>query len=100
MMRKVLTSPTKEEIYYWLNCYELFLKEQKGCCDRTTGTDLLYIDQHILKEAKTRWINLVMTWIDYKKSNYIILLTLLIEFLKVYKISDKVMNVNTKDKKN
>ena len=43
-----------------------FPKEQKGC-RRGTG-DQLYIDQHNLKETKTWRKDVVMAWIDYKKS--------------------------------
>ena len=33
----------------------IFPDEQKGCCKRTRGTEeLLYIDQHILNETKTK----------------------------------------------
>ena len=30
--------------------------------------DPLYLDQHILKEAKTRQKNVAMAWIEYKKA--------------------------------
>ena len=60
-MWKILTAQIKEEIYYSLECRELFPEEQKGCRKGTRGTDyLLYIDQHILKEAKTRGKNLAI----------------------------------------
>ena len=47
----------------------LFPEEQKGSLKGTRGTgELRYIDQHILKESKTRRKNLSMVWIDNKKS--------------------------------
>ena len=46
----------------------LFLEEQKGCFKRSRGTgELLYIDQHILSESKTKRKNLAMTWINNTK---------------------------------
>ena len=53
MMWKILTAVIKEEIYASLNWRKLFTEEQKGCRKGKRGTyDLLYIDQHILKEVK------------------------------------------------
>ena len=50
-------------------CRGLFPDVQKGGCKGTRGTaDLLYIDQHILNETKTRQKNLAMALIDYKKA--------------------------------
>ncbi len=54
--------------------------------------ELLYIDQHILNESKTRRKNLSMAWIDYKKALDIGPQSLIINCLKMYKISDEVMN--------
>ena len=64
MMWKILTAQIREKIYNSL----ISPDEQKGCRKRTRGTKwLLYIDQHILNESKTRRKNLAMAWIDYKK---------------------------------
>ena len=64
MMWKILTAQIWEKIYYSLTSRGLFPDEQKG----SRGTaELLYIDQHILNESKTRRKNLAMAWIDYKK---------------------------------
>ena len=69
MMWKILTAQIREEIYYWLTSRGLFPDEQKGCYKETRGTaELLYIDQHMLNESKTRWKNLAMAWVDYKKA--------------------------------
>ena len=52
---KILTSQLREEICYSLISRSQFPEEQKGCRKGTRVTgDLLYIDQHILKENKTR----------------------------------------------
>ena len=61
MIWKILTAQIREEIYYSLTNHGLFLKEQKGCRKGSRGTaELLYIDQHILNESKTRQKNLAM----------------------------------------
>ena len=55
MMWKILTAQITEEIYYSLTSRGLFHDEQKGCCKGSRSTtELLYIDQHILNESKTR----------------------------------------------
>ena len=55
MMWKILTTQIREEIYYLLSSCGLFSEEQKGCSKGSRGTtELLYIDQHILNERKTR----------------------------------------------
>ena len=71
---------------------KLLIIPQKGCCKRTRGTEeLLYTDQHILNESKTRWKNVVMVWIDYKKSYDIVPQSWIIDSFKLYKISEKVI---------
>ena len=61
MMWKILTAQIREKkIYYSLSSRGLFPDEKKGTWE------LLYIDQHILNERKTRRKNLAMAWIDYK----------------------------------
>ena len=68
MMWKIPTAQIKEEIYNSLTSRGLFPEEQKRYRkgSRCTG-ELLCIDQHILNESKTRWKNLAMAWVDYKK---------------------------------
>ena len=88
-MWKILTAQIREEIYNSLACYGLFLKEQKGCLKGTRGTDdLLYRDENILK-VKTRQKNIAMSGFDNKKANDIVLQTWIIEYLKMYKTSNK-----------
>ena len=92
-MWKILTAQIREEINYSLTSCELFPEEQKGCHNESRGTgELLYIDQHILNKSKTRWKNLAMAWIDYKKAYDMVLQSLIINCHKMYKISDKVIN--------
>ena len=93
MMWKILTVQIKEVIYYSLTNRRLFPDEQKGCCKGSRGmAELLYIDEHILNESKTRWKNLAMSWIDYKKAYDMVPQTWIINCLKMYKISHDVIN--------
>ena len=88
-----INSKNKEEIYDSLTSYGLFPEEQKGNCKgfRETG-ELLYIDQHILNESKTRQKNLSMAWIDYKKAYDKVPQSWIINCFKMYKISHEVIN--------
>ena len=97
MMWKILTAQLREDIYYSLTNSGLFLDKQKGCCKGFRGTaELLYIDQHILNESKTRRKNLAMSWIDYKKAIDMVPHILIINSLKMYKISHEVIILSTK----
>ena len=94
MMWKISAAKVREEIYYSLTSRRLFPKEQKGCCKWSRGTaELLYIDQHILTESKTRRKNLAMAWIDFKKVYDMVQQSWIINCLKMYKISDEVINL-------
>ena len=64
---KILTAQISEEIYYLVVSHRVFTAKQKGCHKRTRETgDLLYIDQHVLKEAKVRQKNVTTGWINPK----------------------------------
>ena len=66
-MWKILTAQIR--IYYLLISRDLFPEKQKGSHKGTRRTEyLLYIDQHILKEIKTRRKNVAMAWTDEKKA--------------------------------
>ena len=68
MMWKILTAQIREKIDYLLIRRGIFDDKQKECRKRTRGTEeLLYIDQHILNESKTKQKNLALTRIDNKK---------------------------------
>ena len=61
----IITAQIREKIYDSFISHGIFPEEQKGCCKRTRGTEvLLYIDQQVLNESK----NLAMAWIDHKKA--------------------------------
>ena len=93
MMWKISTAQIREEIYYSLTSHILFPYEQKGCIKGSRGTaKLLYIDQHILNESKTRRKNLARACIDYKKSYDMVLHSWIINSLKLYKISHEIIN--------
>ena len=71
----------------------MFPGEQKGCRKGSRGTaELLYIDQHILNESKTRRENLAIVMIDNKKAYDMVPQSWMINCLKMYKISLKVIN--------
>ena len=69
MMRKILTVQEKKSIIR-LYAADYFGKNKKGCHGGTRRTnDLQYKVQHILKKAKTRWENVAMVCIGFKKIN-------------------------------
>ena len=87
MMWKILTAQIREEIYYSITSRSLFPEEQKGCRKGSRGTvELLYIDQHILSESKTRRKNLAMAWSNYKKAYVLVSQSWIINCLKIYKM--------------
>ncbi len=89
MLWQILTAQIREKIYYSLKSRGIFSDEQKGCHKRTRGTlELLYIDQHIFNESKTRRKNLAMAWIDYKKAYDMVPKSWIQHCLKMYKIPD------------
>ena len=92
MMWKIQTTHKREQIYNSLTSRGLFPDEQKGCRKGSRGTaELLYIDQHILNESKTRK-NLAMAWTDYKKAYDMVPQSWILHCLKTYKISHVVIN--------
>ena len=92
MMWKILTAQIREKIYYSLTSCGLFPDEQKGCRKGSRGTaELLYIDQHILNESKTRRKNLAVAWINYKKAYDMLPQSWILHCLKMYKISHEVI---------
>ena len=93
MMWKILTAQIGEKICYSLTSCRLFPDEQKVCRKGSRGTtELLYIDQHILNENKTRRKNLAIALIDYKKAYDMVPQSWILNCLKMYKISHEVIN--------
>ena len=95
MMWKILTGQIREEIYYLLTSRRWFPEEKKGCHKRSRGTaELLYIDQDILNENKTRQKSFAKAWVDsiydMVPQNWII------EFLKCRKYQMKSYTLSRK----
>ena len=87
---KILPAQKREEIYISLISRGLFPEEQKGCRKATRGTgELLYVDQNILKDNKTRRKHPAMAWIDYKQAYDMVSQSWIIDSLKMHKISEK-----------
>ena len=100
MMLKISTAQIREEICYSLTSRGLFLREQNGCHKGSRGAaELLYVDQYILNESKTRWKKLAMALVDYKKAYDMVPQSWIINCLKMYKISDEVKNFIEKSMK-
>ena len=86
-------STSKRKDLHSLTSCGLFPDEQKGCRKGSRGTaELLYIDQHILNESKTRRKNLAMARIDYKKAYNMVPRGWILPCLKMYKISHEIIN--------
>ena len=65
MMWKIFTAQIREYIYYPLTSRNLFLDEQIGYCKGIRGTaELLYKDQHILNESKTKISSYGLDWLQ------------------------------------
>ena len=100
MMWKIFTAQIREEIYYSLTNHGLFPEEEEVYRKGSRGTvELLYIDQHILNESKTRRKKLAMACIDYKMVYDMVPQTWIIKCLKMYKISHEVINFSEKTMK-
>ena len=100
-MWKILTAQIREKIYYSLTSRGLFPDEQKGCRKGSRGTaELLVIDEHILKESKTKRKNLAMAWLDNKKAYDMLPQSWILHCLKMYKISHEAINLHRTDHEN
>ena len=88
MMWKIQTEQIREKIYNSLTRRRLFPDERKGCRKGSRRrAELLYVDQNILNESKTRRKNLALAWIDYKKAYDIVPQSWILESHKMYKKS-------------
>ena len=69
LMWKLLTCIISEDMCCYMENKNLPPKEQKGCRRKSRETkDQLLIGKTILKDCKKRRTNLVMVWIDYRKT--------------------------------
>ena len=93
IMWKILTAWIREEIYVSLTNPQIVSRGTERCRKGSRGTgELLCIDQRIFNESKTRQKNQAMAWIDFKKAYDMVLQSWMINCLKMYKISDEVIN--------
>ena len=100
MKQKILTAQITEEIYY-SPIYWTVSGIQKGCHRGTRKTaDLLYTDQHIFKESKERRKDVAMAWVDNEKAYGMVQQTCIVNCLKMYKLSNKVIKFITEVMKN
>ena len=92
----ILTAQIKEEIYNLKpSC------EQLGGHKGSRGTaELLYTDQHNVKESMTRRGKIAMVWIYYKKAYDMVSQSWIINCLKMYKISHEVLKFKEKQHEN
>ena len=69
-------------------------EEQKGCRKGYRATnDLLYIDRAVIKEVKSRNMNLAMAWIDYKKAYDTIPHSWIIECLDLFRVAENIKSL-------
>lgn len=79
----------------------LLAREQKGCCGNTRETrDQLLIDKMVMRDSWSRKINLGMCSIDYKKAFDSVPHTWIIEYLKLYKVSNTIVSFTECSMKN
>ena len=101
MMWKILMAQNREEIYESLIYRGLFPEEQNGCHKGNRDREeLLYIDQHIINDSKTRRKNLTMAWIDYKKAYDMIPQSWTAHCFKMNKMPDEVIKFIEKNNRN
>ena len=69
-------------------------KEQTGCRKGSRGTnDLFYINRVVIKEVKSRNMNLAMAWIDYQKACDVAALSWMTECLDLTGIVDNIRSL-------
>ena len=90
-----------DQIYAHLDQEKLLPQEQKACGKGSRGTNyLLYIDRAVIKEVKSRNINLAIAWIDYKKAYDMVPHLWIIECLDLFGVAENIKSllVNSMDK--
>eukprot|EP00795_Rhopilema_esculentum_P006840 gene6840-biopygen8293 len=94
LMWKLLTGIISGNVYTFLDENEMLPEEQKGCKRNSRGTkDQLLVDKTILADCKRRHKNLAMAWVDYKKAYDMVPHSWIIECLRLYRVSDNVVNL-------
>eukprot|EP00795_Rhopilema_esculentum_P003517 gene3517-biopygen1669 len=93
LMWKLLTGIISGNVYTFLDENEMLPEEQKGCKRNSRGAkDQLLVDKTILADCKRRHKNLAMAWVDYKKAYDMVPHSWIIECLRLYRVSDNVVN--------
>ena len=101
LMWKILAGVITDQIYAHLDQEKLLPEERKRCRKGSRGTnDLLYIDRAVIKEVKSRYKNLAMAWIDYKKAYDMVPHSWIIECLDLFGVAENIKNllVNSMEK--
>ena len=101
LMWKLLSGVIADQIYEHLDQQKLLPEEQKGCRERSRGTnDLLYIDRAVIIEVKSWKKNLAMAWIDCKKSYNMVPHSWIKECLELFGVAEnvKILLVNSMEK--
>ena len=91
LMQKLMTGIIAESIYNFLDMTDKPPVEQKVCEKKSRGTkDQLLIDKTILRYCKKRHTNLGMTWIDYKKTYYMVPHFWILENLELVEVPNNI----------
>ncbi|KAL7634727.1 UNVERIFIED_CONTAM: hypothetical protein RMT77_015104 [Armadillidium vulgare] len=92
-MYKTLTAIIASRIYSHIENNNIINEEQKGCIRNSLGTkDQLLINKMILENSWKNQKHLSMAWIDYKKAYDSVPHSWILEVLKIYKVSEKIVN--------
>jgi hypothetical protein len=93
---KLLTSILSEHVDRHLTGNNIMAEEQKGCTRGSYGCkEQLLVNQMILDDARSRKKNLSVAWIDYQKAFDSIPHSWILECLKLYRVSPRVVHFLT-----
>ena len=91
-MCKLMTRIIANSVYDYLEMYNLFPVEYKGCRRNIRGTnDQFVIDRIVLNDCKKIHTNLGIAWIDYKKAYDMIPHSWILQSLVLVKISENIV---------
>ena len=101
LMWKLLLRVIADQICGHLDQQKLLPEEQKEWRKRSRGTNnLLYIDRTVIREVKTKKMNLAMAWIDYKNAYDMVPHSWIKECLDLFGVAEniKTLLVNSIEK--
>ncbi|XP_045477917.1 uncharacterized protein LOC123683063 [Harmonia axyridis] len=91
---KLLTGTITKYIWNHVKKENILAREQNGCCRDAKGCkELLVVDQIITGQAKGKLRNISIAWVDYRKAFDSVPHTWLLKTMRLYGISDKVINL-------